>query len=302
MTAPRPWLDIMLPFYGDVGLMQEAVLSVLAQDTDGWHLTVIDDCYPDPAVRRWLAALDDPRVTYLRNPVNLGVGGTFARALEEARAERVTFLGCDDVLLPDYVSRMRGLLDRHPDAAVVQPAVREIDTVGRPVEDLTRRVKRLLTPAAGPVGTLALGGEAAAVGLLRGNWTYFPSLCWDTATARRWGFRSDLTVVVDLALLLSVVLEGSLLVVDGTSPTFLYRRHRQSVSSALATTGHRFDEEAAFFTEVAERCASRGWTRAARAARLHATSRLHAAALLPTAVRRRDPATMRRLLAHALGT
>jgi hypothetical protein len=48
-------------------------------------------------------------------------------------------------------------------------------------------------------------------------------------------------------------------------------------------------------------CAARGWSRAARAAEAHLTSRLHAAMLAPKALRTGDVSTGGRLLAHALG-
>ena len=35
-------------------------------------LNVVDDAYPDPAVAQWFAGLQDERVRYLRNDVNLG--------------------------------------------------------------------------------------------------------------------------------------------------------------------------------------------------------------------------------------
>jgi len=36
-------IDIMLPYYGDVALMQNAVRSVIAQSDPDWRLTVVDD-------------------------------------------------------------------------------------------------------------------------------------------------------------------------------------------------------------------------------------------------------------------
>jgi len=64
-------IDVTLPYYGDVGLMKQSVRSVLDQRYPDWRLIVVDDGYPDPEPARWFTAIDDPRVTYLRNPTNL---------------------------------------------------------------------------------------------------------------------------------------------------------------------------------------------------------------------------------------
>lgn len=290
--------DILMPYYGDVALMQRAVESVLAQSGDDWHLTVVEDHMPDPAPRAWCEGLDFPRLTYLRNERNLGANANFRKALALARGDYVVVMGADDVMLPGYLTRMRAVLDEHPAASVVQPGVTVIDGAGREVRPLTDRVKTLARRGQ-PDPTLR-SGEALAASLLRANWTYFPSLCWRRETAQRIGLREGLDVVQDLALLLDVVLEGGTLVVD-PQITFCYRRHAASDSSVRAVSGDRFREEKAFFRDMAGTCAGRGWWRAARAAESHLTSRLHAAALAPRALRTGDLSTGSRLLVHALG-
>ena len=53
-------VDIMLPYYGDVALMQAAVRSVIAQSDPDWRLTVVDDG-KEPGVPEWFAALGTTR-------------------------------------------------------------------------------------------------------------------------------------------------------------------------------------------------------------------------------------------------
>ena len=103
-----PAIDVMLPYYGDVELMRQAVRSVLAQRNGNWRLVVVDDCYPDLEAGRWLAQLDDPRVEYLRNVSQLGVNGNFRRCVELVRAPVFQILGGDDMLEPNYVDVVLG--------------------------------------------------------------------------------------------------------------------------------------------------------------------------------------------------
>lgn len=40
-------VDILFPYYGDVAMMKQAVLSVVGQTNPDWRLIVVDDGYPD---------------------------------------------------------------------------------------------------------------------------------------------------------------------------------------------------------------------------------------------------------------
>lgn len=288
-------IDIMMPFYGDPVLLRDAVRSVVCQASDGWHLTVIDDHYPDPEPGRWVESLADPNVSYVRNPQNLGVTGNFQRSIELATADHVVIMGCDDIMRADYVAKMRALIDRYPDASYFQPGVAVIGADGRERMPLADRLKARLRPHT--TAPTVLSGEPLAAGLLRGNWTYFPSICWRRDRLASYGFREEYGVVLDLALQLDIVLDGGTLALDDAT-TFEYRRHEASVSSWTATDGTRFAEEAALFAHTAQRCDDMGWHHAERAARRHWTSRLNAVTRLAAAAAHGDMAGIRSLMKH----
>jgi len=293
-------IEVFIPFWGDPGYLREAVQSVLEQSDPDWRLVVVDDCYPDPAVADHFAHLDDPRVRYLRNEVNLGITGNYRRCLELASAEWMVFLGCDDVLLPHYVATVRAAASAAgPEVDIVQPGVRVIDEHGSTTRPLVDRVKaRLFRPTVR--GRLTLGGEDLAVSLLRGNWTYWPSMMFRVEAVRHQEFLEGFPLIQDLALLLDLALAGSSMTVLDDE-VFAYRRHSASASSLTVSDGGRFGGERDYFEIAARRCAEAGWPRAARAARLHPASRLYAASELPGAVRSRSWDSVRRLLTHLVG-
>lgn len=284
-----------MPFYGDPDLFRLAVASVRAQDRDDWRLTVFDDGYPDPRPGAAVAALGDPRIRYIRSDVNRGVTASFTRCVELAEAEYVTIAGCDDLLKPNYVDEVHGLLRAFPDASYVQPAVEVIDESGSPVRPLADRVKAIYRPSISE--PTEFGGERLALTLVRGTWTYFPAICWRTDVLRRHGFRSELNVAQDLALQLQIIAEGGTLAL-GTTVAYEYRRHGGSVSALTAADGTRFDEEAAVLAEAEELARSLGWKRAARAARNRLSSRLNAMTRLPSALLARDASGVRSLVRH----
>ncbi|WP_368498934.1 glycosyltransferase family 2 protein [Herbiconiux sp. A18JL235] len=291
-------LDIMMPFWGRPDHFREAVRSVLAQTVSDWRLVIVDDVYPDEEPGRWAASLGDPRVVYRRNGTNLGVGGNFRECVRLVENERAVLMGCDDRMHPGYVERVAELVAAHPWAAIVQPGVEVIDSEGRVAHPLADRVKELVR--FGGTGTRMFGGEQLLTSLMHGNWAYFPSLVWRADDLRRFGFRPGFDVVQDLALIADIVLDGGALLLDN-EVVFSYRRHSGSVSSLKGPDGAKFAEESALFAELASRAAARGWSRAARAATLHLTSRLNALTELPAALRAHDPASRRALLRHALG-
>ena len=125
-------LDILVPYWGDPDLMRETVESVFAQDRNDWRLLVVDDAYPDPQISEWLGVLDDPRVTVVRHETNIGITANYRECLARATQEHVVFLGCDDVLLPDYVGVVQDAFAAVPEAVMVQPGVRVVDETGAP--------------------------------------------------------------------------------------------------------------------------------------------------------------------------
>lgn len=288
----------MVPFYGDPALLKETVASVQAQTDGDWRLTVVDDGYPDDSIPGWFAALGDERIRYQRNETNLGANKNYEKCLSLATADDVTVLGADDLLLPNYVAVVRAARRRFPNAAVIQPGVAVIDEHGQAARSLVDRVKRVYAPH--PEGPVELSGEDLATSLLKGNWLYFPALSFSVAKIREVGFREGLNVVQDLALVMDLLKRGESLVVDPTV-CFAYRRHGGSDSSWRALEGTRFLEERDYFRTVADELDAVDWTRAARAARLHVSSRLHALTYLPAAVRQRHRVGVRNLTKHVFG-
>ena len=296
--SATPTLDIMMPFYGDIGYFKLAVQSVLDQSDHAWELTIIDDLYPDLSAGHWAASLADSRVRYQRNADNLGVAGNFAKCVELATAEFVVIMGCDDLLLPGFVAQMKKLAADFPAASFIQPGVQVIDAKGEVVLPLADRVKNFYRPAI--TRPTLMDGEAYAVSVLRGNWTYFPSIAWRTTVIKSVKFRTDLDVVLDLALQIDILADGGGVCVDAQDPVYAYRRHFGSVSAWTAGDGTRFEEESRYFLQAAQTMRELGWFRAAHAAQMHYSSRLNELTSVPRALKGGGVRAALRLIRHAL--
>jgi hypothetical protein len=274
-------LEIVVPAYGTSPLLAETIRSLVAAVPDDVTITVQDDASPGPEVRE-IATEFAPRVGYRRLEQNLGISGAFTEAARRSHAEFVVLVGPDDRGVPGMVEVYRDAIAQYPAVAAVHPGVRSIDGDGRRVTPLADRVKSLLRPRHG-----VLAGEALAVRLLAGNWTYNPAIAWRSSFVAADGFDTGLHTAMDLDLLLRLAFSGaSVALVD---PVALeYRRHGGAVSSVNAGV-KRLSEELGIHRSAREIARGLGWRRAAAMATLAPTARLHGLLLareLPAGERR----------------
>ena len=272
-------LDIFIPFWGDSALLLAAVRSVRAQTVTDWRLTVVDDCSPGPDVEPMLREFGDYRIHYIRNERNLGVTENFQRCVQLAEAEYLCIPGYDDLLLPGYVKAALDAVIRFPSAGIIQLGVRVVDAAGAVTQSLPDVVKRALRPRSSERG-MTLGGEDLATSLLRGDWLYWPSLVFRTASLRTVDFRPEFLIIQDLAILVDLALKDIVLAVV-PDIQFSYRRHSASLSQRAILDGSRFHGERQYYRLAAKLMVERGWPRAARTARWRLISRLHAIAMFP---------------------
>lgn len=292
-------LDIFIPYWGDPDYMKDTVYSVLRQDNEDWLLTVVDDAYPGTEISEFMAGIDDPRVKYIRKDQNAGITENYRTCVSLATQEVMVILGCDDVLLPNYVDVILSAHASFPDAALIQPGVEVIDENGQVVATLVDLVKqRIIKPRGG--GRQLVAGESIATNLMHGDWLYWPSLAFRTDKIRKVDFRDGFPIIQDLALIMDMIYNGDQLLID-PELCFQYRRHSNSASSTKLVDGSRFAGEREYFEVAAAQADDLGWTKAARSARLRLTSRAHAAALLPKAAASRNKAAVKALVRHTFG-
>lgn len=163
----------------------------------------------------------------MRNESNVGITDNYRHCLGLATQEHLVFLGCDGLLGPTLVATVHAALRDYPQATIVQPGVRVVDEHGRPAGGLADSVKqRLLQPRTARPRLLA--GESAVVGLLHGDWLYWPSLVFRRDAVLAAGFRDDFPLIQDLAV-----------VVDSSWAAVRCSTCRRSASPTGATRARR---------------------------------------------------------------
>jgi len=261
-------IDIIIPYWGEFSLLKQAVDSVLEQTNDAWHLTILDDHYPDETAKNYYSKINDKRITYIRHRKNIGITANFNYAIQHASAPYCMIVGCDDKLLPSYVDTA---LKNIGEADFYQPRVRIIDDKSNVYLPLADKVKRTLQPKKSGI----LSGEKLAASLCHGNWLYFPSITWKTNTLKKYSFDTKYKILEDVIVELTMIIDGASLYFD-TTETFQYRRFAESLSSKeKGKNGIRFKEEKEVYNDFANKFKSINWNKASFAAKTRITSRAH---------------------------
>lgn len=96
-------VTVIIPSYNSGLYLRDALTSVLQQTHKDWRLLLIDDGSTDGSLELASDLLDDPRITILRNEINIGQAMTLHRGLECTDTEFFLQLDADDWLQPHAI-------------------------------------------------------------------------------------------------------------------------------------------------------------------------------------------------------
>lgn len=127
-----PLVSVCIPTYKGGAYLAAAIDSVLAQSYRHLELIVVDDNSPDDTAAI-VAAYDDPRIQYFKNPANLGPQGNWNRCLDLAVGKYFKLLPHDDLLAQNCLETQVKLLeeDTEHNIALVFGSREIIDPSGR---------------------------------------------------------------------------------------------------------------------------------------------------------------------------
>ena len=259
-----PSLSIMIPFYKGKDFLDRAISSVLAQSDKNWTLTIVDDCGPDGDVAAQVDAYKDPRISYQRNESNLGLGGNWNRCLEHAKTQLVTLLHNDDELRSNYVGLMREMYRNNPRAAFYFCQTEIIDGSGNKTFSFADYIKSFLIPPGS--GLIHLQGETGFTLIMRGDFIFCPTMCFNTEILNHKKFDPSLKFVADLNFIADVLI-SNLAIIGSRDIAYAYRRHDSNTTVVLTANNQRFQEEIWCHKKFAAFAQSKGWNRGAKVAR-----------------------------------
>jgi glycosyltransferase involved in cell wall biosynthesis len=122
-------VDIVIPTYNRAAKVAAAIRSALGQGYERLGVIVVDDGSTDDT-REVVRAFPDPRLTYVRQPENIGMVRNWEHGFRLAEGEFVVLLGDDDVLEPDFVVRRVARLASDATLAVAFSGYRRVNDEG----------------------------------------------------------------------------------------------------------------------------------------------------------------------------
>ncbi len=134
-TSPTPTVTVGLPVHNGERYLRQAMEALLAQTYTDFELVISDNASTDstPAICREYAERD-PRIRYVRQPVNIGAAPNHNVLVPEARGRYFKWASHDDVYAPDLLERCVTALHEHPEAVLAHCRDALIDETGAVVD------------------------------------------------------------------------------------------------------------------------------------------------------------------------
>lgn len=131
-TMDKPLVSVCIPTYNNEDTIEETVSSVLRQTWKNLELVIVDDGSSDRTCELVTElAAEDKRIRLYRNGKNLGMAGNWNRCLSLCRGDYLKLLCGDDLIHETLLEREVELMERYPEALLVQTDTRFIDIHGK---------------------------------------------------------------------------------------------------------------------------------------------------------------------------
>ncbi len=112
----RPFWSVMIPTYNGTKYLDQTIKSVLDQapNVEEMQIEVVDDCSTQEDIETFVREIGKGRVSFYRNPQNLGLLGNWDNCIRRARGHWVHLLHQDDFVLPGFYQTMKAGLETQP--------------------------------------------------------------------------------------------------------------------------------------------------------------------------------------------
>lgn len=100
-------ISIIIPAYNSEQYIEKCLDSVINQTYHNIEIIIVNDCSKDNVEKIIIKYKEkDPRIIYLKNEVNMGVGPTRNRGIDIAKGKYLYFLDSDDYILPNCIEEL----------------------------------------------------------------------------------------------------------------------------------------------------------------------------------------------------
>jgi glycosyltransferase involved in cell wall biosynthesis len=119
-------VSVVIPTYNRSELLKKAVYSLQLQRHQNLEIIIVDDCSTDDT-EAVVGDMHDPRIKYIRHPINKGGSEARNTGIKHATGNYVGFLDSDDQWLPDKLEKQLAIFTSNPDVGAVYTGVKLFD-------------------------------------------------------------------------------------------------------------------------------------------------------------------------------
>jgi Glycosyltransferases involved in cell wall biogenesis len=123
-------IAIVIPVHNGEPFLEAALSSVLSQSLPAEEILVVDDASTDRSAEICRSSRWEGRIRYEFNAHSTGFADAWNRTVSLAICGYVSILHQDDLLQPDFLKTMKGMIAAHPDAGHFFSACQYIDAEG----------------------------------------------------------------------------------------------------------------------------------------------------------------------------
>jgi glycosyltransferase involved in cell wall biosynthesis len=124
----RAEITVVIPCFNDGYFLEASLMSAVSQTLTPFEIIVVNDGSTDPRTLRILRDLKKPGVIIIDQD-NRGLAGARNTGMHDAKGKYVYFLDADDLIVPQCLEKLSGLLEKHENAIA---AVSSIQLLGGP--------------------------------------------------------------------------------------------------------------------------------------------------------------------------
>lgn len=136
MNLQDPAITVLMGVYNGGQHVKACIESILQQTFANFEFLIFDDASTDEthSIVEQMARTD-PRIRYVHNEVNVGLGAILNRGVAEARAPLVARMDADDIAVPYRLEKQFRFLQEHPEVDIVGSFALDVAQDGAPIRE-----------------------------------------------------------------------------------------------------------------------------------------------------------------------
>lgn len=114
-------LEIIIPAYNCSNTLNRTLDSLVYQTNKNFKVLIIDDCSTEDIKSIINTYFDKLDIAYIKNEKNIGCGMTRQVGIDNSKADYISFLDADDILLPNAINDWLAEINRNQPDVICSP-------------------------------------------------------------------------------------------------------------------------------------------------------------------------------------